>query len=283
MKKAFVFFTVVCSFLLVSVNLSIAAVWDPSAGSDLDWCNSSNWWYGGGPPTSTDSAAIDNTPEGAARIRTGCYANAASLIISQFGDDAAVKVYPGGSLSVYGDTILGNYSGTGTLEISSNVTIDGNLKLGFYYNPRGVGVLKMLGGDLVVGGDVVLGEMGGVGTLEMSGGVMDITGKLQILNGSIQLNGGIIYADNLSFFSPGTFDIRGDGALVLWRDLSNAYHSVDSITACNGQGTVIQEFYTNATIVRTECNCPEADLTGDCFVNLEDLVTVADQWLQGAN
>lgn len=274
---------IVCLFLLYS--LSVASTWDPPAGSDLSWCVQSNWWYNDGPPTSTDTALINSTLEGPARIGTACHAEAASLIISQFDNDAAVKVYPGGSLHVYGNTTLGNYSATGTLEIHDTVTIDGNLTVGYYYSPRGYGVLEMRGGYLTVGGDVDLGDQGGDGTLEMTGGVINITGELGMLNGHIQVNDGIIYADDLFFIPPyGTFDIRGDGTLWLKRDLSSHIgHSIDSITACNGQGTVIKDFYTNATIVRTECACPEADLTGDCLVNLEDLATVADQWLDGAS
>ena len=119
----------------------------------------------------------------------------------------------------------------------------------------------------------------------MDGGMIDITGTLGMLNGHIQLNDGIIYADDLFFFPPqATFDISGDGTLIVWQDLINHFgHSVDSITACNGQGTVIKDFYSNATIVRTECTCPEADITGDCMVNLLDLAALAQQWLSGAS
>ena len=272
---------VIC--LLISVNITIAGSWDPPVGSDLNWCDSVNWGYFG-VPGPTNTVTVNSTPEGPARIGVGCYADAASLIISQWDNAAAVKVFPGGSLHVYGDTILGNYSATGTMEIHDDVTIDGNLTMGYYISPRGYGVLKMHGGVLTVAGDVDLGDQGGDGMLEMTGGVIDITGELGMLNGHIQLNGGIIYADNLSFFPPhGTFDIRGEGTLLLWRDLSNAFHSVDSITACNGQGTVIQEFYSNATIIRTECSCPESDITGDCQVNLEDLAELAGEWLNGAS
>jgi hypothetical protein len=275
----------VIACLYVSVGLCVAGTWAPPAGSDLNWCDSSNWWFGDGPPTSTDTVTINSTIEGPARIGIGCYANAATLIISQFGNSAAVKVYPGGSLHVYGDTTLGNYSATGTLEIHDNITIDGDLRVGYYYNPRGVGVLKMRGGWLDVGGYLRLGYQGGDGTLEMAGGVIDVAGEVEMLNGHIRLNGGIIYADDLSFFPPnGTFDIRGDGTLVLWRDLSGTIgHSIDSITACDGQGTVIKEYYSNATIIRTECNCPQADITGDCKVNLEDLSALADAWLAVTN
>jgi hypothetical protein len=28
-------------------------------------------------------------------------------------------------------------------------------------------------------------------------------------------------------------------------------------------------------------NCPEADLTGDCFVGLDDLAVFGSQWLSG--
>ncbi|MHC5139068.1 MAG: hypothetical protein ACYSOF_04160 [Planctomycetota bacterium] len=279
MKKTFLLLIIL---LFVSAN-GIAGVWDPPAGSNLSWCNSDNWGFFG-VPDSTDIVTVNGTDEGTARIDTGCYAEAAQLIISQFGNDAAVKVYPGSSLHVYGDTTLGNYSATGTLEINSNVTIDGNLKVGYYHTPRGVGILKMYGGYLDVGGDVNLGDQGGDGVLEMTGGTIDITGELSMLNGHIQLNGGIIYADNLFFSAPhGTFDIRGDARLVLWRDLSSTVHWISGITACNGQGTVIIDYYSNVTIIRTECVCPEADLTGDCLVNLEDLAAIADQWLDGAS
>ncbi len=142
----------------------------------------------------------------------------------------------------------------------------------------------MYSGYLAVGGDVDLGDQGGEGTLTMTGGVINITGELTMPNGHIQVNDGIIYADDL-FFSPpnGTFDIRGNGTLVLWQDLTNAYHWINGITACGGQGTVIKEFYSNATIVRTECVCPDTDITGDCLVNLEDLAMLATQWLDGAD
>ncbi|MBN1763783.1 MAG: hypothetical protein JW860_00870 [Sedimentisphaerales bacterium] len=278
------FFSVVVCFGLF-FSISLASTWDPPVDSDLNWCNSANWWFNDGPPTSTDTALINATDEGAARIGAGCYASAGSLIISQFDYLAEVKVYPGGSLHVYGDTILGNYSATGTLEIHDQVTIDGNLTVGYYISPRGFGHLKMQGGWLSVGGDLDLGDQGGYGTMEMNGGTINITGTFGMLNGHIQLNDGIIYAEDLSFISPyGTFDIRGNGTLLLWQDLSGTYgHSIDSITACNGQGTVIKDFYVNATVVRTECVCPAEDVTGDCIVNLLDLAALAQQWLAGAN
>lgn len=274
---------IVC--LSLSVQISIASVWQPPVGSDLDWCNWSNWWLNDGPPTSADGVLVNVTEEGPAQIGPGCYASAASLIIAQYGYSADVKVSPGSSLHVYGNTILGNYSATGTLEIHDEVTIDGDLTVGYYISPRGYGQVKMHGGWLSVGGDVDLGDQGGHGTLEMTGGMIDITGTFGMLNGHIQLNDGIIYAADLSFVPPyGTFDIRGDGTLLLWRDLRNHFgHSIDSITACNGQGTVIKDFYTNATIVRTECICPEADVTGDCMVDLLDLAALAEQWLSGTN
>ena len=227
---------------------------------------------------------INVTEEGAAEIGHGCYAEAQMLVISQFDNSAEVKVLPGSSLHVYGDTRLGNYSATGTLEIHDLVEIDGKLSVGYYFDPRGFGELKVHGGMLYVGGDMILGEQGGNGTLEMDGGVIDITGELQMLNGHIQVNGGIIYASDLMFFPPnGTFDIRGDATVLLWKDLNNYYgHSVDSITACNGQGTVIKDLYSNATVVRTECTCPGADITGDCVVDLLDLVATSKQWLDGA-
>ena len=279
MKKLLFLFIIL---FFVSTN-GVAGSWDPPVGSDLSWFNSDNWGFFG-IPDSTDIVTVNSTDEGAARIGAGCHAQTAQLIISQFGNDAAVKVYPGGSLHVYGDTTLGNYSGTGTLEIHDSVTIDGNLTVGYYFSPRGYGVLKMHGGYMAVGGDVDLGDQGGDGVLEMTGGVINITGELGMLNGHIQLNGGIIYADDL-FFSPphGTFDIRGDGTLWLKRDLSSTFHWISGITACNGQGTVIIDYYSNATIVRTECVCPEADITGDCQVDLEDFAKLASQWLEGVS
>ena len=281
MSLRFTFQLSIIVFVLTLSTLSIAGSWDPPAESDLNWCDSVNWGFFG-VPTSTDTVTINSTPEGPARIGTGCYADAASLIISQFGNDAAVKVYPGASLHVYGDTILGNYSGLGMLEIHDDVAIDGNLTVGYHFS-GGEGILKMHGGVLSLAGDVDLGDQGGDGTLEMTGGVMDITGELGMLNGQIQVNGGIIYADNLSFITPyGTFDIRGEATVILWRDLSDYIgHSISNITACNGQGTVIKDFYSNATVIRTECTCPDADITGDCLVDLGDLAALADQWLDG--
>lgn len=271
--------------LFVCVSVCPAGTWAPPAGSELYWCDYFNWWLNDGPPTSTDPVLINTTPEGPAVIDVACQAEAASMIISQFNNPAAVKVSPGGSLAVYGDTTLGNYSATGTLDVSGYVSIDGKLSVGYYISPRGYGVVNLHSGVIAVGGNVIVGEQGGDGTIDMTGGTFDITGNLQMLNGRIRLYDGVIYAANLSFFPPnGTFDIRGDGTLVLWQNLEGVIgHSISSITACGGQGTVIIDYYSGATVVRTECDCPAGDITGDCFVDMEDLAGLAGQWLAGAN
>ena len=79
---------IVC--LSLSVQISIASVWQPPVGSDLDWCNWSNWWPNDGPPTSADGVLVNVTEEGPAQIGPGCYASAASLIIAQYGYSAGV-------------------------------------------------------------------------------------------------------------------------------------------------------------------------------------------------
>ncbi len=278
------------SFVIVIFSLFIipfsvnAATWDPPSDSDMYWCDSFNWWLGFGPPTSADTVLINSTPDGPAIIDLNCSAETAFLIISQFGNSATVKVAPGGSLHVYGDTILGNYSQTGTLDVQGLVTIDSKLTVGYYIAPRGIGAVNLAGGTIEVGGDVIVGEQGGDGTITITAGVLDIAGELDMLNGHVQVNGGIVYADDLFFFPPhGTFDITGDGTVVVRQDLSNFIgHSIDSITACGGQGEVIIEYYTGITVARTECVCPNSDLNGDCYVNLEDLAILAEQWLTGA-
>jgi hypothetical protein len=150
-----------------------------------------------------------------------------------------------------------------------------------FVSPKGKGDVLVDGGFLDVGGDIKIGDQGGYGTIKMTGGQIDSTGEIIMLNGEIQLNGGIMYASDLTFFPPnGTFDISNDGTLVIWKDLSNYVgHFITSITACNGYGTTIIDYYGNATIIKTTCRCPQADITGDCIVNLDDISLAASQWL----
>ena len=268
-----------CCFMF-TVN-SFAATWDAPNGSDMSWCDSANWWLGLGPPGIGDTALMNSTPYGPAIIDLTCSASAGSLIISQFGNQAELHVLPGGSLHVYGQTTLGNFSDKGILNIMGLVTIDNDLKIGYYFSPKGKGDVLVNGGILNVGGDIKIGDQGGYGTITMSSGKIDATGEIIMLNGEIQLNGGIMYASDLTFFtSNGTFNISNDGTLVILKDLSNIIgHSITGITACNGYGTTIIDYDVNKTIIKTICNCPEADITGDCVVNLYDIIKIASQWL----
>jgi hypothetical protein len=84
------------------------------------------------PPDNTETALINSTPYGPAVIDLTCLGVAGSLIISQFGNQAELNVHPGGSLHVYGETILGNYSDKGILNIMGAVTIDTDLSIGYF-------------------------------------------------------------------------------------------------------------------------------------------------------
>jgi hypothetical protein len=262
-----------------------AGSWDPPAGSDRYWCDTSNWWYNDGPPTSADYALINSTDEGPAIIDVTCPAYASNLIISQLGDSAQVNVNPGGSLEVVTDVVLGNYSQVGTLRVLGYVDIGGNVDVGYFRptetNPRGIGVLDIEGGRVYIGGNMNLGHQGGDGTIKMHGGLLDITGELDILNGDVTVHDGIVYAADITFITPhGSVDIRDNGTIVLWKDYRGIYSfGLHSITACGGQGTVEIDYYTNATVVWTTCRCPEADVTGDCVVDLQDLAELSGQWL----
>jgi hypothetical protein len=276
---------VVISFLglFLFSNSSFCATWQPPAGSDLKWNTTSNWWLSS-PPSSTVSAVISSTDLGPVLVDYGCSGTCKDLTLAQFGYEARLNIKSGGSLHAYGKATLGNYQGTGTISVSGGtIDIDSTLTIGYSYSGsnRGYGVVNLQDGKVKAVGDIKIGDAGGYGTVTMTAGTLDTSGQITMLNGRINLFGGTMIANDLTFFPPsGTFDIRGKGTLIIRQNVTGIIgHSISSITACNGYGTVIIRLINGYTVITTDCNCPDSDLTEDCNVNMDDLAILAAQWL----
>ena len=280
-RGTWVFLVVGC--LVAGESNVFASTWEPPAGTDCRWCNTSNWWFGIYPGPS-DIVLINQTSECPVVVDYGCNAQCDDMVVSQFGYEAEIDVEPGAVLDAGGYAVMCNSgAGKGTMNVrGGSVDIAEYFKIG-YYDSSGLGVLNIDDGEVSVGQYVRLGDMGGNGELNMTGGHLDVAGDLDIYNGSIRLYGGVAECDDILFISPnGTFDIAGMGTLVIRRDVTNIIgHSVRSITACNGSGVVNIDLIGGNTVVTTDCACPEGDMTGDCAVDFYDYAYFASEWLVG--
>ena len=151
-------------------------------------------------------------------------------------------------------------------------------------------ILYISGGSVTGNGHFVIGglndqwrDLGANGHFNMSGGTVDCNGTLQIGmyngTGDVNLSGGIFTANNLAMTSHGLLNISDTGKVVLKGDkrvLVNGY--IDS-------GWIVSPAYaayhvdTNTTEVSTSSCGSGADLSGDCYVDFEDVKILADNWL----
>ena len=139
-------------------------------------------------------------------------------------------------------------------------------------------------GHFVVGGiDNRWGEHGANGHFNMSGGTVDCNGNLQIGmyhgTGDVNLSGGTFDANDLQMTSRGLLTISGTGKVMLKGDkraIANAYIASGWIV---GPAYVTYHVDTNKTEISTSSCGSGADLSGDCYIDVEDVEILADNWL----
>ncbi|MCE5187175.1 MAG: metallophosphoesterase [Planctomycetaceae bacterium] len=229
--------------------------WRGTAGTS-DWNTPANWNYG----------YVPKIVLGADNIRAGFKGNMAVWPVITDTTVPAAEAY---------NISLGGTAG-GTLTIDS-----GNLNVGQYLF-MGVssgenGTFNINGGTVTTGtftpsnAHFMIGQAG-TGTVNMTGGTVNLTangatGDLRLAytstaTGKLNLNGGIIYANNLlmPFAAAGALDISG-GTLVLNGDQMAAVAALGGkIIAYHGAGTVQVDYnVTNAgkTTVRGHLAVPE--------------------------
>lgn len=151
-------------------------------------------------------------------------------------------------------------------------------------------LLNISGGSVTGNGHFVIGglndqwhEPGANGHFNMSGGTVDCNGNLQIGmyhgTGDVNLSGGTFDANNLQMTSHGLLTISGTGKLMLKGDkraIANAYIASGWIV---GPAYVTYHVDTNKTEISTSSCGSGADLSGDCYIDFEDVEVLADNWL----
>ncbi len=156
-------------------------------------------------------------------------------------------------------------------------------------------VLNISGGSVTGNGHFVIGglndewgNLGGNGHFNMSGGTVDCNGTLEIGmyngTGDVNLSGGIFDANDLQMTAHGLLTISGTGKLVLKgdkRELVNGYINSGWIVS---PAYVTYHAVTNTTEISASSCGSGANLSGDCYVDFEDVKILADNWLAvGAN
>jgi len=275
--------TLIITIIFIFAADVMASSWDPPDGTDCRWCNTANWWFGLYPDP-TEGVIINETEECGVIVDYGCNAECDFLIVAQLGYEAEINIEAGSTLDATSEVILSNYSGWGTMNVNGGtVNIGDYLSIGYYdYQHDGsTGTVNITDGSINVSSYVILGDVAGYGRLTMTGGSLSTPGDLDMLNGQIRLHGGMITCHDIWFLPPyGTFDIAGPGTLVITQNVTNIIgHSIRRLTACGGNGVLDIQVIGGNTVITTDCVCPEADLTGDCEVDLHDFALFANDWL----
>ena len=156
-------------------------------------------------------------------------------------------------------------------------------------------VLNISGGSVTGNGHFVIGglndywhNLGGNGHFNMSGGTVDCNGTLQIGmyngTGDVNLSGGIFDANNLAMTSHGLLTISGTGKMMLKGDKSSLVNGYIASGWIVSPAYVAYHAGTNTTSISASPCGSGADLSGDCYVDFEDVKILADNWLAvGAN
>jgi len=151
-------------------------------------------------------------------------------------------------------------------------------------------LLNISGGSVTGNGHFVVGglndywhDLGANGHFNMSGGTVDCNGNLQIGmyngTGDVNLSGGTFDANSLAMTSRGLLTISGTGKVMLRGDkraIANAYIASGWIV---GPAYVTYHVDTNKTEISTSSCGSGADLSGDCYIDVEDVKILADNWL----
>jgi hypothetical protein len=226
-------------FLVLLLSLvgdaSAATRWFyPSASSGI-WNDADNWT--GGLPTIADTANLN-------RAGKTCLVDAN---------------HTGGSAAVCSALWLPSYmeDGPGTCYLNmtgGTITVGNNFEMGRWASRDDVGELNLSGGTINIGGELHVGARnagdpngGGDGTINMTGGLIDVSGLMQVpkstgggSTGTINLDGGVIEVNSIFMDSNGLLDIN-EGTLIIDGNVVNTINSYVSsgwITAYNGNGEV---------------------------------------------
>ncbi|HEG43503.1 MAG TPA: hypothetical protein ENH94_05590 [Phycisphaerales bacterium] len=206
--------------------------------------------------------------------------------------EAGVEAVATGSWSRWG---TGDVDPTVLDMTGGSLTLNG-LALGGLGGPATVNIN---GGTVSTSGHLVIGDQdGGDTTLNINGGTVNIGGDLaakeNATTNSINLNSGVVTASNISLYdSDGPVDPNGTtldieaGTLILDGDdttVVRGYIDAGLLTAYDDTGTVLVNLddADPDAITTTVTACAlrlEADLTGDCAVDIDDLELVAADWL----
>ena len=254
-------------YLFVGIPVAFGADKDwNNAGVDRLWRNGANW--SGGTPTSADKAAVRNNYSVSGPIIDSLTTAVANVVVVGDWSSTADSVkMTGGSLSTTGWLILG-------------------------YGASNNGTLTFSNGTASVGGDMWVG-FNGTGTLTMTDGSLKIASKLGIAQnagstGKVFLDGGTINAGSFNMTSGGTLDISG-GMLIVNGNVTSAvegYVAALQIKAYGGTGTVHYNYnVTNAgkTTIWAEpapVILGNGDVNGDRNIDIADLLLFAAEWLQ---
>ncbi len=174
------------------------------------------------------------------------------------------------------------------------------------FQDRGMGTLILNGGTVYCrslnngSGDSV-NWLYGDGQVEMNGGYIDCNSITMSIpdaaepnepygQGGIVMNGGTInITDTGAFYGIDTSKgivLSGDAMIIIQGDMDaliGYYESIGKVSA--GPGFILEHDYNvtypgKTTVMSISC---EGDLSGDCYVNIEDIQLLAGAWLDGAN
>ena len=251
------FFLISLLLVVSAVNISMASPgngfeWNNGIGSRL-WTDAANWTNGTAAPGPSDSPTLGtqvtgNDPYGPI-IQAGMNLTTGDMHHNNWNVGFCTLTMTGGSLDTANIYYLG---GGGTLDMQGGTIVSGQMSLVVEenYSTRPT-------------------------VLNMSGGMIQITGLLEVAHdydssgssivATINLSGGEILAGNLVMNANGLIDISGSGKLIISGDVVsalNGYVSNGWITAYGGTGTVVVDYGVTTpgkTTVTADC-----DTCGDC-------------------